>query len=127
MWAALLANAAVDSDERELSPAFPEVLRQISGRDAYVLRELFQLAMTKEEPPRYLGTMAEIHQCFHGLAELQLYDCLENLIHHSVLASESPIITVNNPPGNTEAYERQYRITPFGGRFIHACEAPRKQ
>jgi hypothetical protein len=127
MWAALLANAAVGSDERELSPAFPEVLRQLSSRDANVLKKLFDVATKEANPSGYLGTTAEVHNHFPELTDLQLFDGLENLIHHSLIEADSVVIAVNPASGDPGDYERQYRISPFGQRFIHACEAPTKK
>jgi hypothetical protein len=126
LWSALLANASIGDHAREVSPSFPEVLRQLSSRDAKILRSLFELAKTKEAPIRYLGSHAELAARFPQYTDTEVLDTLENLTHHYILESEMLGRRHVEQTTVTETRERTFRITTYGGRFLWACEPPTK-
>jgi hypothetical protein len=121
IWAALLANAGGGAEPSTVSPAYPEILRQLSTNDAKVMKGLFEKAKAKPRPSRDLGGLAEIHMNFLEYSDTQFLDIIESLLHHTLL--EAYTAMTKNQFGETR--ERHFRVSTFGGRFMWACEPPK--
>ena len=67
-WAALLANAAVDAGA--FQPSFPEVLRQLSSRDAMLLKALVDTAKQRKQPFDRGEKLFSIQSVFSSWAKL---------------------------------------------------------
>jgi len=124
LWAALLANASAQTDEREVSPAFISVLGQLSPLDAHVFRTL----EGRTDTTRYVGRTSELRFHFRGYTATQVSASLENLLHNSLLESEAIVISERSTATDrrrTDATDHDFRVTPFGIRFFQACEPPK--
>jgi len=123
LWAALLANAGGGAEPGTVSPAYPAILRQLSPNDAKVMRALFEIAKTKASPERELGGTIELHlEHFPAYTDLEFMDIMASLHHHSLIERHEFVTET----ASTKIGEHTFRIIHFGGRFIRACEPPKR-
>ena len=128
MWAALLANAAVQAgSEIEISPAFPEVLRQLSPTDALLMKSLFEIAQEEQFPSMNVGMWLDLCRRV-PLTPDQISVSLQHLLHHYLIETDQTLLRKSGHGGTiVEEKVTSFKITPFGGMFVHACQAPRKK
>jgi abortive infection alpha-like protein len=129
LWAALLANAsAEDPNDRRISAAFPEILRQISPQDARLMNLLYEIAKENNDwADRSVGNSLQIQARVPELNQEQLVNCLENLLHHSLLDTDIAVMSGSQGRREFEARERNFAVSPFGARFVLACQPPKKK
>lgn len=128
-WAALLANAADPATEDIIPPSFPEILKQLSKRDAHILKELYDVSLESESvwPPHDLGTLEEMFIRFSEFTNPQVFSTIEHLRHQSLI-DEFYVETTQQAGRYTDITRiRRFRVTQFGGMFVRACEPPKKR
>ena len=126
-WAALLANAADPASEDIIPPAFPEILKQISSRDALTLKRIHELSLEKEWPDKDLGSLDELCLHFSEYSTSQVVSSLENLRHQSLIDVLSFHDEKNTANTKSVTEEQHYWLTRFGKMFVRACEPPEKR
>lgn len=149
MWAALLANAA-DSSSPEIPAAFPEILRQISSKEARFLDFLYRtvLGEAKQAQPKDIGLETIVTTplgdyerlrngfifIFHDEPE-PLSDAIhegysvimDNLTRLHVLhlvQSEIPATPERLRPTISRIPTTMYYFAPIGAAFMVACQPP---
>ncbi len=123
-WAALLANAAnPEADSPDVQPSFPEILRQLTPRDAAILDAVFEVAQRfPREEWIGRGAIGEAIRANVGCGKSEFAVSRQNLIR---LGLCSP------PAGGLEFAEGDHRypvvnsdlvcLTEFGYAFVQAC------
>lgn len=125
MWSALLANAATQEDV--VSPIFVDILRQLSPLDARVFNSLFDYAMTsRSSPTDLLGSERELLRLFKEQYEkTRFVNSCQNLLHLSLISIGHETAVEQLEEGGALVGEIQkLAITPFGLRFLKACDPP---
>lgn len=113
MWAALLTNAADKKGEFLISSAFPDVLKQLSKKEALLLDSLIL------EQEDYSDTVTQ--RSFRG-EEVHISR------RKAAVVIRLPALLENNLKrlGLIEGGGRMPCVlTPFGEAFVHACQPPR--
>jgi hypothetical protein len=128
-WAALLANAAnPETDSPSVEPSFPEILRQLTPRDAAILDSVFGVAdPLPQEEWIGRGATGEGVRASLGCDESEFAVSRQNLIR---LGLCSP------PAGGLAFVEGDHRypvvnsdilcLTQFGHAFVLACRVAEK-
>jgi hypothetical protein len=131
LWAALLANAGGGMEAGRVQPVFVDILRQLTPQDARVLQSLYDFSRTKQSRIQLLGSERQLVKRFASEYPKEYFiNSCQNLLHLT-------IISVGHESGEEELDElegggtlvgeiQMLAITPFGVRFIEACEPPMK-
>jgi Abortive infection alpha len=118
-WAALLANASLDSNM--VHPSFPEVLKQLTGLEATFLDVLWELREKQGSNPLVSTVADRLRQARRATSkeslEMEVAGDLRNrnllrlgLIHAGFIRISTDV--------------RSWRLTEYGYEFARACRAP---
>lgn len=114
-WAALLANFSSSSDESVRQTIFPQLLSQLSSREAHILEWMAEVVQRNLLPKQ---SATELHFGPATLSGREFYIALNNLRRLGlidVFPSEVHLI----------GYSKQYaEITHLGVTFLEACRKP---
>jgi hypothetical protein len=127
MWAAVPANAA---DCFEILPAFPEILRQLSGQDARYLHKFYLNFMVGTTSFAWTTQkyMALFYEANPGATLSHFQISVNNLERLGLVALEERMkkfLQLKTPLPDDQG--GGLVITHIGRHFIEACEAPRKK
>jgi Abortive infection alpha len=133
-WAALLANAADSDLDNEVLPAFPEVLKQLTGREVQLLDQIYDETLEDEEEaagdfertmPSFswdgnrttISVRDETLSCVSGVVFV-------NLERLGLLERYVPFPTPAGVPESIVGPTEQHYLTAFGKAFVRACRPP---
>jgi hypothetical protein len=127
LWAALLASAA-DSREPVVHPSFPDILRQLTARDAQLLMltARMQLAIRNTipyEPVKIIDLRPASGECGFDLSDVGTFDfyvSAETLIRVRMLEPRDVSEQTMNGSGSYGAY----LVTNLGWAFLRAVMLP---
>jgi hypothetical protein len=131
-WANLLANAA---HRGTIPPAFPEILRQLTGNEAQLLDTFYDYIMTHQIPPaahaenslRGFPDFRQITLSYRATDTLEARLQLDNCMRLGLLSRKLGTLGVvggPNPPVTEDSYP--LALTALGITFISACRRPSK-
>lgn len=144
-WAALLANAANPSSDTGLSPAFIDVLRQLSPHEAAFLDLLCPSPTVKEKElvfspgsPFYSDLIKEWQQATGGMNPDRIPFTLDNFVRLGIFriitrpssmgVGEVSISDLpQQQPIQSVIWDDQYAFTDFGRKFLIACRKPQPE
>ncbi len=126
-WAALLANAAGrDAGVYEVPPSFPDVLRQLSPKEAALLDAVYEAAI--QHPPEewsHRGALAAAAQQFVDMNDEEFAVGKQNLIRLGLC---------RDPANGFEFTDQDFKyqivdshlicLTRYGAAFVRACRTP---
>ena len=131
-WASLLATAADPSSTISVQPSFPEVLKELSPKEALILDEIFDLVVS-ERIPRNQWTSdgaigASVKQVLR-LSHEEFEITVDNLYRLKLCSAPSVIIKGTEPPGRKFQLQTKEIIclTDFGFAFVSACRSHRRR
>jgi hypothetical protein len=128
-WAAMMAQAATSPNELTVPPSFPDVLKHLTALHVQVLDWMYERYIQAPDWPAV--SSGDIRRTFNlpeddynfiasDLHRLQLIDGRRGIENFSDYEDRSqPIVT-------TESTYETIRLTPYGRRFIRACNPPVK-
>jgi hypothetical protein len=112
-WAALLAAAATNPDG--VPPSYPEVLRQLTPREAAFLDRMYEEAgetwMESDYEPEVIAGQL-------GMPTDRLMVMVDSLLRQRLLKSRAPVYPSNNPGGT------RVLLTALGHDFVSVCRPP---
>ena len=112
-WASLLANAANPRSDVEVTPAFIEVLKQISPLEAQLLHSVY---FELEDQYVFLPGLDKRF----GVTLHQVWLSVENLSRLGILGGDLSWTSHQDLDPQTARYDR----TVFGQAFVNACSTP---
>lgn len=116
MWANLFVNY-IDSEKNLSLTVYPEILRQLSSREAEVLK---YMKNNISELPCELSSLNGYELPIDEIANLERLGLIEMHIIHEMEPIENRYGPIN--PGKILAeYTHRYYLTDFGFNFIDAC------
>jgi hypothetical protein len=112
-WAALLAAAATNPDG--VPPSYPELLRQLTPREAAFLDRMYEQVgeawlHSDHEPEVIAGHL--------GMPTDRLMILVDNLLRLRLLKSRAPVYPSDSPGGT------RVLLTALGHDFVSACRPP---
>ena len=132
-WAALLAAAANPSSPVSVVPSFPEILKELSSKEAQLLDEVFDLVTSGVSRDEWAtkGVKRDAIRRGISLSDQDLEVSVENLYRLHLC---SPPKAKIGPIKWDEFPERRFQtdvkeiicLTELGYSFVSACRAPKK-
>jgi len=117
-WAALLAAAADPKSAQSVLPSFPEILRQLSAKEAAILDKLYGVFVVAGTKRQDLTTFfIPVEENFDNFSGDEFVIAFDNLKRLGLLKSFEG---VDSPA----MYPKNLVLTRFGLAFVSACRPP---
>jgi hypothetical protein len=131
-WASLLATAADPSSTISVQPSFPEILKELSPKEALILDEIFGLVVSEDIPRNqwaYRGAEGESVKRAIRLSDDEFEIAIDNLYRLKLCSPPSMTIEGIDPPGRRLQLQTKEIIclTDFGFAFVSACSSHRRR
>lgn len=128
-WASLLATAADPSSAISVQPSFPEILKELSPKEALILDKIFDLVVSERIPRNqwtYRGAVGESVKQVLRLSDEEFEIAIDNLYRLRLCSAPSMTIEGLEPPGGRLQLQTKEVIclTDFGFAFVSACRSP---
>jgi hypothetical protein len=127
-WASLLATAADPSSTISVQPSFPEVLKELSPKEALILDKIFDLVISQHLPRNRWAsdgaTGASVKQVLR-LSNEEFEIAVDNLYRLKLCSAPSVILDFTEPSGRRFQLQTKEIIclTDFGFAFVSACHS----
>jgi hypothetical protein len=122
-WAALLASAADPNYKQPILPSFPDILRQLSSKEAAILEKLYgafidlkNYYILEQDVQEFSNILIPIANNFDKLNRYELEIAIDNLERLALLTS-IPMSSTMLPP-------ESFYLTRLGFAFVSACRSP---
>jgi len=130
-WASLLATAADPSSAISVQPSFPEILKELSPKEALILDKIFDLVVSEHIPRNQWtsrGAVGESVKQVLRLSDEEFEIAIDNLYRLRLCSPPSMTIKGISPPGRQFQLQMKEVIclTDFGFAFVSACRSPRR-
>jgi len=128
-WASLLATAADPSSTISVQPSFPEVLKELSPKEALILDKIFDMVVSENIPRNqwaYRGAAGDSVKEVLRLSDDEYEIAIDNLYRLRLCSAPSMTIRGISPPGRQFQLQMKEVIclTDFGFAFVSACRSP---
>lgn len=128
-WAALLASAADPASTSKVQPSFPEILKQLSAREAVILDTIFAMVI-KEQIPRAewsnRGARREPVKQIARLEDEEYEISIDNLYRLRLCAPPAiQLAFLDNKDARFQLRDKSVVcLTEFGFAFATSCQPP---
>ncbi|MEW5761093.1 MAG: Abi-alpha family protein [Candidatus Thermoplasmatota archaeon] len=125
-WASLLATAADPNSKISVQPSFPEVLKELSPKEALIIDKIFDMVISLPIPREewsFRGAVGDsIKQVFH-LSDEEFEIAIDNL--YRLRLCSAPSIKLGFIDRPEQKFQLQMKdiicLTDFGFAFVSAC------
>jgi len=127
-WASLLATAADPSSTISVQPSFPEILKELSPKQALILDNIFDLVVAEHVPRNewaFRGANGQsVKQAFR-LSDDEFEIAIDNPYRLRLCSAPSMTVTGLEPAGRRLQLQMKEVIclTDFGFAFVCACRS----
>jgi len=131
-WASLLATAADPSSTISVQPSFPEVLKELSPKEALILDKIVDLVVSENVPRDKWtshGAIGESVKQILRLSDEEFEIATDNLYRLELCSAPSTVVKEFEPPGRRFQLKTKEIIclTDFGFAFVSACHSRRRR